>query len=117
MKSGCPPAMRAAKRISLNISAARAATPERPDRREKPENREELYGIYYNLLNEGFRFADSQYNQGHAFKFTKENDRIYEEWAERAAKFLFIMEEEGGLPPKKKDLKTAEAHGEDKGER
>lgn len=85
--------------------------------REKPENREELYGIYYNLLNEGFRFADSQYNQGHAFKFTKENDRIYEEWAERAAKFLFIMEEEGGLPPKKKDLKTAEAHGENKGER
>ena len=26
---------------------------------EKPENREELYGIYYNLLNEGFRFAET----------------------------------------------------------
>ena len=85
--------------------------------REKPMNREELYGIYYNLLNEGFRFADSQYNQGHAFKFTKENDRIYEEWAERAAKFLFRMMEEGGLPPEKKEQGAAEAHKENRRER
>ena len=40
MKSGCPPDIREARRISLNISAARAATPERPDRRENPENRD-----------------------------------------------------------------------------
>ena len=84
--------------------------------REKPKNREALYGIYYNLLNEGFRFADSQYNQGHAFKFTKENDRIYEEWTERAAKFLFLMEE-GGLPPEKKEQGKADTSGENKGER
>ena len=59
-----------------------------------PEPLAQLEGVYYNLLHQGFRFADKQYNDASTrFRFSREGDETYREWTQRVKRYVARLRE------------------------